>query len=59
VNHDNGDQGAKSLKQNPGPFNRADGRFADNNALAPRIQRRMERFHHLELCGSLAIIGGL
>ena len=27
--------------------NRADSRLADNNALAPRIQRRMDRLHHL------------
>ena len=53
VNHGNGDQGAESLKQNPHPFNRADGGFADNDALASRIQRGMERFHYLRLCGSL------
>ena len=59
VNHGNGDQGAESLKQNPHPFNRADGGFADNDALASRIQRGMERFHYLRLCGSLAVIGSL
>src|SRR6476619_1810905 len=43
VNHGNGDQGAESLKQNPHPFHCAYGRLADSNALASRIQRRMER----------------
>src|SRR4029450_5662974 len=57
VNYSNSDQKAESLKQNPYPFNRAYGSFADNNALAPGIQRGMKRFHHLNLCGSLAIIG--
>src|SRR5512132_521293 len=37
VNHGDGDQRAESLKQNRRPFNRADGRFADHDALAPRI----------------------
>ena len=32
---------------------------SDDDALAPGIQRGMERFHHLKLCGSLAIIGRL
>ena len=41
------------------PFDRAYGKLADNNALAPGIQRGMKRFHHLDLCGSLAIIGRL
>jgi hypothetical protein len=59
VNHGNSDQRAESLKQNPRPFNRADGRLADNNALAPRFQRHLERFHHVGLCGSLAVIGRL
>jgi hypothetical protein len=59
VNHGNRDQGAKSLKPNPCPFDRADGSLADNNALASGIQRRLERFYHLGLCRSLAIIGRL
>ena len=41
MNHGNGDQGAESLKQNAHPFNHAQGRFTDNNALAPGIQRGM------------------
>ncbi len=59
VNHGNGDQGAESLKQNPHPFNRAYGRLADNNALASRIKRCMERSYQFRPSGSLAIIGGL
>ena len=59
MNHGNGDQGAESLKQNAHPFNRAYGRLADNNALAPGIQRDMKLFQNLKLCGSLAVIGRL
>jgi hypothetical protein len=33
--------------------------LADNNALALRIHRRIDRLHHLRLSGSLAIIGRL
>ena len=31
--------------------NRADSRLADNNALAPRIHRGVDRLHHLSLYG--------
>src|SRR5215207_1727426 len=37
VNHGNRNQGAKSLKQNARPFDRADGSLADYNALASSI----------------------
>ena len=59
VNYGNSDQKAESLKQIPTHLTVPTEELADNNALAPGIQRGMKRFHHLNLCGSLAIIGGL
>src|SRR5262245_38548678 len=59
VNHGNGDQGAKSLKQNSRPFNSAYGRLADDNALAPCIKCCMQRSYQFWLSRSLARIGGL
>jgi hypothetical protein len=40
VDHGNRHQGAKSLKQNARPLDRADGSLADTNALASGIQRQ-------------------
>jgi hypothetical protein len=42
VNHGNGDQGAKPLQQNGGPFDRAEARFTDHDALASGVQRRVK-----------------
>ena len=36
----------KPLKVDPRPFNTADSRLADNNALAPRIECGLDRLHH-------------
>jgi hypothetical protein len=57
MNHGDGNEGAKPLEQDRGPFDHADRRLADNDALTPCVQCPPQLVDNLALRRLLALIG--